>query len=176
MPISSFFSSMQKEEKKIWLKGFVSVFLSLCVDHWDLKANRYSKRTNKSCHLCSSPSDRVNYVCFCPCVQHHPCDISLSCRHKRRKVITLNKETTDSSVMLLERLKPTRTHKFYLTGQQTSALCIHAHAHYNSHLHRVEATTCTCLLFPCKRRAWEESSHTVDKTKKLRKAADIYCI
>lgn len=175
MPISSFFP-MQKEEKKIWLKRFcLCLFVFVCRP-LDLKANRYSKRTNKSCHLCSSPSDRVNYVCFCPCVQHHPCDISLSCRHKRRKVTTLNKETTDSSVMLLERLKPTCTHRFYLTGQQTSALCIHAHAHYNSHLHRVEATTCTCLLFPCKRRAWEESSHTVDKTKKLRKAADIYCI
>lgn len=54
----------------------------------------------------------------------------------------------------------------YLTGLQTWALCIHAHVDCSSHLLRVVAATCTCLLYLCRQRAWEGSSHTVDNLHK----------
>lgn len=60
----------------------------------------------------------------------------------------------------------------YLTGQQTSALCIHVRVHCNSHLLRVAAATCTCLLFLCRRHAWEGSSHT-DETEQKKQKKDI---
>lgn len=142
------------------LKPKGKILRLLRVDQWDVKL----RHTNKSCHLSSSPSYRVHHVRLCPCIQHHPGDLSLPCRHRRRV-------TT-----------PPKNNRFFhhttvmtnLTGQQTSALCIRAHAGYSSHLRRAAAATCTCLPFLCKRRAWEGTSRTVEETKWLRKAASLY--
>lgn len=131
------------------------------------------KRTDKGGHLCGGPSDRVDYIRFCPSVQHYPCDLSVSCRHRKwlfttragsyvpkqqqRKFKWICCDDPLSCVTLL----------VYLKGQQTSELCIRAHVHCNSHLLHAAAATCTCLLFLCKQHAWEGSSHTVGKTKRM---------
>lgn len=54
----------------------------------------------------------------------------------------------------------------YLKGRQTSAPCIRARARCSSHPLRVAGAVYTCLLFLCKQRASEGSSHTVNRWEK----------
>lgn len=123
--------------------------------------------TNKSCHLRSGPSDWVGHVRFCPGVQHHPRDVRLSWKHMgwiKETNALFNKSHRRIFLFHCVTSFP-RCGETHRTGRRTWAPCSRARARYSWHRLRVAAAACTCRLFLCRRRAWGESSRTVDKTK-----------